>query len=264
MFKRNPEQKKRRGVAATPETIAAALGGLPKAIESVGNSKTTLSARIDGIGSVSISAGELMNGTWNKTISDESIVENSARKEALELVVRGMQSAQGASQGRAFANLLGGKNYQSLTDEDYLNRMNHARSLGERPVYTEPLQLGGSDAYSNYSEQGNFIPAGQEGQRIPINRSQVGQHSQPKVKINYRRGEDLVPEASEAPRSVPDTYASDTGYLHRQGSKGEWESESDDEPRSPKTVFGTRKNSSVYRKKFTPLRTPGIPPAEAN
>ncbi|UNO56540.1 hypothetical protein [Colletotrichum fructicola RNA virus 1] len=128
MFKSKKDKK--RQSAASPAAWKEALGNLPQVVQAVGQEKTTLSAQLIGLGSVSITAGDLVDGNWNKTIREDRIEENSMRAGVTAQYLAAISGAKNEAHGRAIGGLLANNTSTAFGSEDFFNRMNVARQMG--------------------------------------------------------------------------------------------------------------------------------------
>jgi hypothetical protein len=259
---------------------------LPAVVDSIGQSRSSLSAQVEGIGSLSITHGDLVDGIWTKRINADGIDENSVRASAMKVQAVSMLAAGNEHQGRMIASVMDSNEMTDVGSAQYMNRVNAARFAGPpdagasrfieappvpmdtRPTFVHPV---GANVHQtvhdvNQATTGQYdIYHGNPGPQVgpPVYSFQMAPGGQAGPGQSVRRGEveELHVDAS-LPKSAPRQRKMVVSTDVERGS-GDWEdTESDEEP-SP--VFVRKRGNNRVRRTHLSgsFRRPGVPPAEA-
>lgn len=212
---------------ASAEAMTAAFAGLPAVIEAVGNQKTTMSARIDGIGAVSVTAGELMDGAWGKNITDAGIEEKSMRRGVTENFLSAITGAKNAAQARAISHFVGSTDVSNIGEEDTYRNVSAIRELGGH--YDPRIGYQNSGAISMTPDDLS------DGSMVMARKTRVA------------RPRRVVPRVVEEESSDED----------------EWEEVQTRKKTEPQFAKGTKVKRVVSSPQRETFRRPGPPPAES-
>ncbi|BBU94041.1 hypothetical protein [Hadaka virus 1] len=247
----NQKPRVRGGKQISPDAIAATLAGLPAVVTAVGDANSSLSARVDNIGSLSVTSGSLMTGMWKKQISDDAIDESAVQHDAMKLQAVAMLNAGSEQQGRAIANVMNDESLGEMGTEQYLNKLNAARYIGNTNPYAHQLLEDATrfrkvTPVSNYQVQADVHPPVQSMEKVTTGRVTE------------------VPE-SVVPKGKPKRYnrrVVQTDVERERDSDSEWED--DVEVQRPVFVRGNRRSVSRVSPVGGSFRRPGVAPADGN
>ncbi|BCM78289.1 hypothetical protein [Hadaka virus 1] len=240
----------RGGKQISPDAIAATLAGLPAVVTAVGDANSSLSARVDNIGSLSVTSGSLMTGMWKKQISEDSIDESAVQHDAMKLQTVAMLNSGSEQQGRAIANVMNGDSLEEMGTEQYLQKVNAARYMGNANPYAHQL-------LEDVSHFRKVTPLFSQ----PV-QADFHQPVQNTEKVTTGQVFEVPSAVVNKGRSKGRKRVVQTDVEREKSSDSEWED--DVEVQKPVFVRGSKRSVNRISPIGGSFRRPGLAPAEVN